>query len=84
MSARSTSHALMHTKKDNFCPITPIVKMKSILGVVKFTKKPYKVKSKTLRALPVIQATGRSEFKDGLGSGDFVSCYSYHMIECPH
>jgi hypothetical protein len=28
---------------------------------------------------PVIQATGRSEFKDGLGSGDFVSGYSYHM-----
>jgi hypothetical protein len=27
---------------------------------------------------PVIQATGRSEFKDGLGSGDFVSGYSYH------
>jgi hypothetical protein len=28
---------------------------------------------------PVIQATGRSEFEDGLGSGDFVSGYSYHM-----
>jgi hypothetical protein len=28
---------------------------------------------------PVIQATGRSEFEDGLGSGDFVSWYSYHM-----
>jgi hypothetical protein len=28
---------------------------------------------------PVIQATGRSEFDDGLGSGDFVSGYSYHM-----
>jgi hypothetical protein len=28
---------------------------------------------------PVIQATGRSEFEDGLGSGDFVSDYSYHM-----
>jgi hypothetical protein len=28
---------------------------------------------------PVIQATGRSEFADGLGSGDFVSGYSYHM-----
>jgi hypothetical protein len=28
---------------------------------------------------PVIQATGRSEFKDGLGLGDFVSGYSYHM-----
>jgi hypothetical protein len=28
---------------------------------------------------PVIQATGRSEFVDGLGSGDFVSGYSYHM-----
>jgi hypothetical protein len=27
---------------------------------------------------PVIQATGRSEFEDGLGSGDFVSDYSYH------
>jgi hypothetical protein len=26
---------------------------------------------------PVIQATGRSEFKDGLGSG-----YSYHMNVC--
>jgi hypothetical protein len=25
---------------------------------------------------PVIQATGRSEFEDGLGSGDFVSGYS--------
>jgi hypothetical protein len=23
--------------------------------------------------------TGRSEFEDGLGSGDFVSGYSYHM-----
>jgi hypothetical protein len=28
---------------------------------------------------PVIQATGMSEFEDGLGSGDFVSGYSYHM-----
>jgi hypothetical protein len=28
---------------------------------------------------PVIQATGRSEFEDGLGAGDFVSGYSYHM-----
>jgi hypothetical protein len=28
---------------------------------------------------PVIQATGRSEIEDGLGSGDFVSGYSYHM-----
>jgi hypothetical protein len=28
---------------------------------------------------PVIQATGRSEFEDGLGSGDFVSGYSYPM-----
>jgi hypothetical protein len=28
---------------------------------------------------PAIQATGRSEFDDGLGSGDFVSGYSYHM-----
>jgi hypothetical protein len=28
---------------------------------------------------PVIQATGRSEFEDGLRSGDFVSGYSYHM-----
>jgi hypothetical protein len=28
---------------------------------------------------PVIQATGRSEFEDGLGSGDFVLGYSYHM-----
>jgi hypothetical protein len=27
---------------------------------------------------PVIQATGRSEFEDGLGSGDFVSGNSYH------
>jgi hypothetical protein len=27
----------------------------------------------------VIQATGRSEFEDGLGSCDFVSGYSYHM-----
>jgi hypothetical protein len=27
----------------------------------------------------VIQATGRSEFEDGLGSGDFVSGYSYRM-----
>jgi hypothetical protein len=27
---------------------------------------------------PVIQAAGRSEFEDGLGSGDFVSGYSYH------
>jgi hypothetical protein len=30
----------------------------------------------------VIQATGRSEFEDGLGSGDFVSDYSYHMSVC--
>jgi hypothetical protein len=30
---------------------------------------------------PVIQATGRSEFEDGLGSGDFVSGYSYHMSD---
>jgi hypothetical protein len=28
---------------------------------------------------PVIQATGRSEFEDGLGSGVFVSGYSYYM-----
>jgi hypothetical protein len=28
---------------------------------------------------PAIQATGRSEFEDVLGSGDFVSGYSYHM-----
>jgi hypothetical protein len=28
---------------------------------------------------PVIQATRRSEFEDGLESGDFVSGYSYHM-----
>jgi hypothetical protein len=28
---------------------------------------------------PVIQATGRSVFEDGLGSGDFVPGYSYHM-----
>jgi hypothetical protein len=27
----------------------------------------------------VIQATGRSEFEDGLGSADFVLGYSYHM-----
>jgi hypothetical protein len=31
---------------------------------------------------PVIQATGSSEFEDGLGSGDFVSGYSYHMSVC--
>jgi hypothetical protein len=31
---------------------------------------------------PVIQATGRSEFKAGLGSGDFVSGNSYHMSVC--
>jgi hypothetical protein len=30
-------------------------------------------------AVPVIQATGRSEFEDGLGLGDFVSGYSFHM-----
>jgi hypothetical protein len=28
---------------------------------------------------PVIQATGRSDFEDGLGSGDFVSGYSYDI-----
>jgi hypothetical protein len=28
---------------------------------------------------PVIQATGRSEFEDDLGSCDFVLGYSYHM-----
>jgi hypothetical protein len=28
---------------------------------------------------PVIQATGRSEFEDGLGAGDFLLGYSYHM-----
>jgi hypothetical protein len=28
---------------------------------------------------PVIQATERSEFEDGLGAVDFVSGYSYHM-----
>jgi hypothetical protein len=28
---------------------------------------------------PVIQATGRSEFEDGLGSGDLLSGYSYNM-----
>jgi hypothetical protein len=31
---------------------------------------------------PVTQATGRSEFEDGLVSGDFVSGYSYHMGVC--
>jgi hypothetical protein len=30
---------------------------------------------------PVIQATVRSEFEDGLGSGDFVLGYSYHMSD---
>jgi hypothetical protein len=37
--------------------------------------------SKTVGSVagPVIQATGRSEFEDGLGSGDFVSGCSYHM-----
>jgi hypothetical protein len=40
----------------------------------------YKVRLMRLgsEAEPVIQATGRSEFEDGLGSGDFVSGYSYH------
>jgi hypothetical protein len=33
----------------------------------------------TLQPGPVIQATGRSKFEVGLGSGDFVSGYSYHM-----
>jgi hypothetical protein len=28
---------------------------------------------------PVIQATGWSEFEDGLGSGDLMLGYSYHM-----
>jgi hypothetical protein len=32
---------------------------------------------------PVIQATGRSEFEDGLRSDDFVSGYSYHMSVRP-
>jgi CRP-like cAMP-binding protein len=49
-------------------------------GQVRVTQK---VEGKQLRlgsvAGPVIQATGRSEFEDGLGSGDFVSGYSYHM-----
>jgi hypothetical protein len=31
---------------------------------------------------PVIQATGRSEYEDGLGSGEFVLGYSYHMSVC--
>jgi hypothetical protein len=31
---------------------------------------------------PVIQATGRLEFEDGLGSGDFMSGSSYHMSVC--
>jgi hypothetical protein len=31
---------------------------------------------------PIIQATGRSKFEDGLGSGDFVLGYSYHMSVC--
>jgi hypothetical protein len=30
---------------------------------------------------PVIQATGRSEFEDGLGSGDFLPDCSYHMSD---
>jgi hypothetical protein len=38
----------------------------------------YKVRLGSV-AGPVIQATGRSEFEDGLGSGDFVSGCSYHM-----
>jgi hypothetical protein len=28
---------------------------------------------------PVIQATGRSEFEDGLGLADFALGYSYYM-----
>jgi hypothetical protein len=32
-----------------------------------------------IRGGPVIQGTRRSEFEDGLGSGNFVSGYSYHM-----
>jgi hypothetical protein len=34
---------------------------------------------------PVIQATGMSEFEDGLGSGDFVSGYSsaYNADQIP-
>jgi hypothetical protein len=34
-----------------------------------------------VKLIPVIQATGRSEFEDGLGSGDFVPGYSYHMSD---
>jgi hypothetical protein len=53
-----------------------------------FTKSsPFKKKSavylKYIRlgsvAGPLIQATGRSEFEDRLGLGDYVSGYSYHM-----
>jgi hypothetical protein len=43
-------------------------------------KKKINCESRRLRSVagPVIHATGRSEFEDGLGSGDFVSDFSYH------
>jgi hypothetical protein len=50
------------------------------LWLVKFHETPH-IAARRLGSVagPVIQATGRSEFEDGLGSGDFVSGYSYHM-----
>jgi hypothetical protein len=33
---------------------------------------------------PVIQTTGRLEFEDGLGLGDFVSGYTHRMSVCTH
>jgi hypothetical protein len=50
------------------------------LWLVKFHEAPH-IAARRLGSVagPVIQATGRLEFEDGLGSGDFVSGYSYHM-----
>jgi hypothetical protein len=63
------------------------VKSKNLVELsTHFTRKMIKYKIQKTRlgsvAGPVIQATGRSEFEDCLGSGDFVSGYSYHMSVC--
>jgi hypothetical protein len=62
---------------DNFCGF--IILLSKKIEIVNFWWE--NMKNTGIRAVagPVIQATGRSEFEDGLGSGDFVSGYSYHM-----
>jgi hypothetical protein len=67
-------HHKDHQQKNGSKKKAPSKKEKKIAGMII-------ISSKGLGSVagPVIQATGRSEFEDGLGSGDFVSGFSYHM-----